>query len=213
MTDKSIICAYCVALNPAGTNRCIACGAPIDIPLTPPLRVTTVEKPSNPSLDPSPVSQQLKEGLTAVGAGLGALGIWSVLFRTGAEALAIAFSAFLIGFTAGSASQALLGLGGGILVGLAVGLVVKRSWLTLISAPFGTLLGLAATYFVFLLSPSPLWSPLLATAGGVLFALLGAHRRVAGGVMNWYERVRPILGMTGGFIFAVLGYGLGSLLK
>lgn len=188
----------------------------VDTP-TPPIPIpevvpTTVEETLSSVISDAKTSDLLKDGVKTVGAGLGALGIWSMVYRTAAEAISIAFSSFLIGYTSGAVGSFLLAVAGGLLVGLAVGLVVKRSWLVMISAPLGTLLGMAAAYFVHSMLPEIPWSPILAAVGGSLFALLGGHRRTREGIAKWYERIRPILGMGGGFIFALLGYLLGSIL-
>jgi hypothetical protein len=229
MPITSINCIYCGAVNPAGTSRCVSCGAPIEIPVTPPVTVTTLNTParnitppysSRPdttpeqikdTLDAAPINEQLKEGLLAAGTGIGALGVGTFFARTAAEAAAIAFSAFLVGYFAAMTSNFLLGLFGGLLIGLTVGLVVKRPLGVLFSAPLGTILGLAAGYFLRSSLPTLPIPALLGTAGGALVALLGGKANSTTGVVKWYGRFRPLLGMTGGFVFALIGYGIGAL--
>ena len=229
MPKGSIDCIYCGATNPSGTSRCVSCGAPIDIPITPPIRVTTVNTPQvvktplqaadttpeqiNDALDAAPISDQLKEGLKTAGASIGALGIGAFFARTAAEACSIGLSAFLLGYFSAATRNFLLGLFGSMLIGLMVGLVTKRSLGTLLSAPLGTIAGLVASNF---LQPSlPGWplAPVLGLAGGSLLALLGGRRNTNSGIVKWYTRLRPFLGMAGGFLFALFGYAIGGLAR
>jgi hypothetical protein len=221
MNEKMLTCAFCAAQNPAGTARCLACGAPIEIPVTPPYRVTVVEDtpplvtPANSALDPAPVSEQLKDGLTAVGAGLGVMGIVGFIFRTLAEALAIAISAAIVGYCSGSMNRQLHGpimlfliaAGGGALIGLAVGSVIKRGIFVILSAPFGTLLGVVIALILNLNKPMTPWYPLCGLVGGVSLALLGGHPN-ATGRFRVYQRLRPWLGLIGGALFGMLGYAI-----
>lgn len=225
MPNASISCIYCGASNPVGANRCVACGAPIDIPVTPPVRVTVVNTPRatvspvvskdttpeqiRDALEAAPINNSLKEGLMAAGAGLGTLGIGTFFARTAAEAASIAFSAFMVGYFAAATGNFLIAAAGGLVIGLTVGLVVKRPLAVLLSAPLGTIAGLAAGYF--LQSSMPGWPliPLLGTVGGALLGLLGGKRGSTSGVAKWYTRFRPLLGMGGGLLFAVLGYVIG----
>src|SRR5512133_1216391 len=105
MPITSLTCKYCGAINPAGTDRCKACGAPIDIPAVRPVTVTTINTPPrniNPpvnaqradttpeqisdALDGAPINDQLKEGLKAASLGIGALGVGTFFARTASEA-------------------------------------------------------------------------------------------------------------------------------
>lgn len=226
MPNASISCVYCGASNPVGTDRCISCGAPIDLPVTPPVRVTSVNTPKGSppptattkdttpeqimdALQEAPISNSLKEGLMAAGAGLGTLGIGTFFARTAAEAASIAFSAFMVGYFSAAAHSFLMAVAGGLLIGLIVGLVTKRPWAVLLSAPLGTIAGLAAGYF--LQSSMAGWPliPMLGAAGGALLGILGGKRGNPSGVAKWYARFRPLLGMAGGLLFAVLGYVIG----
>lgn len=220
MTNKSITCEHCAALNPAEGSLCIACGAPLPRLVTSPMKVTVVDEhaaipePVTPSIENQPLSQQLKEGAAVVGSSLGALGIGSLLLRTGAEALAIAFSAFLVGFLSAQTRSLLIGLAGGALIGLAVGSVTKRSFIVLLTAPVGTLLGMGASYLLRRAIPGLLplipWTAILAAAGGAVLGSVGGYR-ARGGIMSWYQRLRPYLGIAGGVLFALFGFALGKL--
>jgi hypothetical protein len=230
MSANSITCKYCDAKNPAGTNLCVSCGAPIEIPIVPPVTVTTINTPArnitppvtaqradttpeqiNDALDAAPINEQLKEGLKAAGLGVGALGIGTFFARTASEAAAIAFSSFIIGYFSAATRSALLAIAGGMVIGLMVGLAVKRPIGALLSAPFGTIAGLVAGRLLqasFTALPLP---GLLALIGGGLVAIIGSRSRSSNVVSKWYGRFRPFLGMAGGFIFAMIGYTIGKL--
>jgi hypothetical protein len=228
MPNASITCIYCGANNLVGTNRCKACGAPIEIPIVPPVRVTTVNTPvrnitplvttqradTTPkqirdALDATPLNDQLKEGLKAAGLGIGALGLGTFFARTATEAAAIAFSSFMVGYLSGDSRSGLIALAGGLVIGLMVGLAVKRPISALLSAPLGTILGWIAGKLLQPSLPALPLAALLALIGGALFAFLGSRRGSNNPVGKWYGRFRPILGMAGGFMFAMLGYIIG----
>jgi hypothetical protein len=233
MPKSSLTCVYCGANNPAGTARCNACGAPIEIPVTPPVRVTMVNNQVNKpvrrpvttqraettpeqvrdALEAAPINEQLKEGLKAVGVGAASLGVGSFVARTAAESVAIAFSALLCGYFGARGGHFGLGLLGGVVIGLLVGLVVKRPLGVLISAPISTIGGLAAGFFLQETLPGLPLPVLLGMAGGGLFAVIGGRRSGSNVISKWYGRIRPFLGMAGGFLFALLGYTIGGLIR
>jgi hypothetical protein len=232
MSNASLTCKYCGASNPPGTDRCIACGAPIDIPVVSPVTVTTINSPARnitppvtaqrsdatpeqirDALDAAPINDQLKEGLKAAGMGIGALGVGTFFARTASEAAAIAFSTFIIGYFSASTHSALLAIAGGLIIGLMVGLAVKRPIAVLFSAPLGTILGWVAGRLLQSNFPTLPLPALLALIGGALLALIGSRRNSNNVVAKWYGRFRPFLGMAGGFLFAMLGYILGGLIK
>ncbi len=231
MPNSSLTCKYCGAGNPAGTDRCSACGAPIEIPVVPPVTVTTVNTPARPitppvtaqradttpeqirdALDAAPINDQLKEGLKAAGLGLGTLGVGTFFARTAAEAASIAFSTFLIGYFAAATRSALIALAGGLVIGLMVGLAVKRPIAVLLSAPLGTILGIVVGNLLQASLPALPLPPLLALIGGGILAIIGSRRSSSNPVGKWYGRFRPFLGMAGGLLFALLGYTAGKLI-
>jgi hypothetical protein len=231
MPNASLTCKYCGANNPAGTDRCVSCGAPIEIPAVPPVTVTTINTPTrnipspinsqradttpeqiNDALDAAPINEQLKEGLKAAGLGAGALGVGTFFARTASEAAAIAVSTFLIGYFSAATHSAFIALTGGLVIGLMVGLAVKRPIGALVSAPLGTILGLIAGKLVQSnMSRLPI-PALLGLVGGALLAIIGSRRTSNNVVAKWYGRFRPFLGMAGGFLFALLGYVIGKFL-
>lgn len=217
-TDR-ITCEYCAVLNPPDGKRCAACGAPLPVKRTPPLRVTVVEPPRSPEANPTPlesqpIAQQLKEGMAVVGTSLGALGIGTIILRTVAQIVAVAAASFIIGINSGQSTiitrtvplMILLALTGGALTGLCVGLVVKRAFWTLVSAPAGALLGTILAIFLSLNKSHGIpWLAIFSAAGAILFALLGG-RQPARKSLRCVQVIRPILGVIGGLLFSLLGF-------
>lgn len=232
MANTSLTCKYCGSSNKPGTDRCVSCGAPIEIPIVPPVTVTTINTPPRKitppvtaqradttpeqirdAVDAAPINDTLKEGLKAAGLGVGALGVGTFVARTAAEAASIAVSTFLIGYFAGATRSGLVALGGGLLIGLMVGLAVKRPLGALLSAPLGTIAGLVAGKLLQPGLPELPLPALLGMAGGALLAILGTRRGSGNVAAKWYGRFRPFLGMAGGLFFAFIGYLFGGLIK
>jgi len=226
MAANFLPCAFCGTPNDPNAVTCLACGGPLEVarpivqviaqPSTPVVPVTPVAQPATPETPAEPLREQLKEGVAAVGAGLGLAGVGGLLMRTLSEALAILIAALMIGFNAGRVSPfkdtwllfLLLGAGGGALVGLAVGSVVKRSVFVLFSAPFGALLGIVAALALKLDAMRTPWLPLFTIAGACLLALLGGRSNRTARFAK-YQRLRPLLGVIGGTLFGLLGFGIG----
>ncbi len=217
-TDR-VTCEYCAVLNPPDGKRCIACGAPLPVKSTPPLRVTVVDSPPLPladaaRLEPPSISQPLKEGASVVAAGLGALGVGTILLRGSAQIIAVAVAGFIIGINTGQATiitrtlplMMLLALSGGALTGLCVGLVNKRAFWSLISAPGGALLGTVLAIFLSLnkIRNVP-WLAIFAITGAVLFALLGG-RPPSRKSLRCLQIIRPVAGMIIGLLFSLFGF-------
>jgi len=192
----------------------VAAAAVLPIPPTPVEAAPIMEEPLQPPAEP--LKETLKEGIAAVGAGLGLAGVGGLLMRTLAEALAIVLAAIMVGFNAGRVSPfpngwflfLLLAAGGGAAVGLAVGSVVKRGIFALFSAPFGALVGIGAALALKLNALRTPWLPLFTIAGACLFALLGG-RPNSSARFTRYQRIRPLLGALGGIFFALIGFGAG----
>jgi len=185
-------------------------------PSTPVASVIPAAQPAVPETPVEPLKEQLKQGVAAVGAGLGLAGVGGILVRTLAEALAILLAAIMVGFNAGRVTPfpngwflfLLLAAGGGAAVGLAVGSVTKRGIFALFSAPFGALLGIGAAYALKLTALRTPWLPLFTIAGACLLALLGG-RPNSSALFAKYQRVRPLLGSLGGILFGLIGFGVG----
>ncbi len=237
MASNSNPCPFCGAGNDAAAHTCIACGAPLDptratpsylkamgVPSSPEApaspAVTTAQVPT-PAPEPvaavEPIKQNIKEGAAAVAAGLGLAGVGGLVMRTIAESLAILTSALVIGFNAGQVTPnnwflyLLLGVAGGAAVGIAVGSVIKRSIFALFSAPFGALIGVFIAIVLKLNSRGTPWLPLFTIAGACLLAVLGGRSNRASRFQA-YQRLRPVLGAIGGFIFSLLGFAIGHII-
>lgn len=212
-----LTCDYCGRFNPAQGARCIGCGAPLTVPAPRGVTVTIAESAPEPVFEPAPppiaASDEVKDVLKTAGAGIGMLGIGSVLLRLAAEGLAIALSAFIIGLNAGSSAAGLnrylpyllLAAAAGVLVGLSVALVTKRVFWTLVSAPAGAVAGSMLAAILRLPSNSFPLTALLSAAGAVILALLGG-RRPRGLPLRCLGYIRPILGVLGGLLFGLLGF-------
>ena len=179
------------------------------------MRVTVVQTPAAPLPPPaSPeISDTLQDGLKAVGAAAGSLGIGSIVLRVAAQGIAIAVASFIVGLTAGSeaAGQSrylphiLTALLGGTLLGVVVTLVKKRTIWTLLAAPSGTILGSVAARLLPEASPTLPLNALLALAGGLLLAVLGGYR-ARGARIPCLQVLQPVAGAIGGLLFALLGF-------
>jgi hypothetical protein len=237
MSSNSNLCPFCGAGNDASVYKCIACGAPLDpsratpsylkamgVPESPEAPVSpAVTTPQAPAPAPEPLTpvepmvQNFKEGAVAVAAGLGLAGVGSLVMRTIAESLAILTSALVIGYNAGHVAPnnwlpyLLLGLAGGIAVGISVGSVIKRSLFALFSAPFGALIGVFIAISLKMTSRGTLWLPLFTVAGACLLAVIGGRSNRAGRFQA-YQRLRPVLGAIGGFLFTLLGFAIGHII-
>lgn len=226
MAANSLPCAFCGTPNDPGASTCLACGGPLEVarpvapvniqPTTPAVPVSPVAEPATPQTPAEPLREQLKEGLAAVGAGLGLAGLGGLLLRTIAESLAIMTAALLIGLNSGKVCPfpngwflyALLAGAGGALVGLAVGSVVKPAFFALFSAPVGALVGIVAATMLKLGSPRTFWLPLFAITGACCLALLGGRSNRTARFAK-YQRLRPWLGAIGGLVFGLIGFSAG----
>jgi hypothetical protein len=211
----NVTCEYCGRDQPAEHLRCIGCGAPLPIPRSEPLRVSVVDSPSGtiPSPAASSVGDTLQEGLKTVGALAGTLGIGSIVLRVTAQGIAIAVSSFIVGLTAGNSASGQTGyllhlltaLFGGVLLGVVVTLVKKRTIWTLLAAPTGTILGSVAARLLPEANPTMPINTLLALAGGLLLAVLGGYR-TRGARIPFLKVLQPVVGAIGGLLFALLGF-------
>lgn len=211
MSAKQTPCQWCETLNDAAAEVCIACGAPLVVetaPYPPPKLYTVQPAPAPATRQPDEIDELAKNAEKLV---QGAAGAYSLFWQTLGEALGIAVSCLVLGFFGGA-----IGGGGWALlacaaVGLAVGLTTKPFWLAALSAPLGALLGAViglAFWLVGMRVPAVALLPGAVLA--LLAALLGGKR---GGVFQGWQRLRPFLGLIGGFAFGLGGVLLGRLLQ
>ncbi len=214
----TITCEYCGREQPSEPARCISCGAPLPVPEPIQARTTLVYEPSPASAPVTPSeplvnADQLKEGLAAAGAVAGSLGIGTIVLRVAAQGFAIAVASFIVGITAGSAAAGLnhyiphllTALLGGVLLGVVVTLVKKRSIWTLLAAPAGTILGSLVARLLPISSQNLPFSALLALAGGLLLSVLGGNR-TRGTRIPCLKVLQPVAGAIGGLFFGWLGF-------
>lgn len=208
---RKVICSWCQTVNDFEAGNCLACGAPLDEPAPEQTdRPNHVAIPTGKAipLTEEPDTEDLrKAGDVAEKIYSGAIGAYSLAWRTLGEALAIGIASFILGLAGGATRQTVLGIVAGVCLGALVGATSKNFWLTILGAPLGALLGAAAWLLPWALG---------AGVRGVLYtsfglALLGAliGQRHVGGAKNRYEKLRPWLGAAGGFLFALLGALLG----
>ena len=197
------VCPYCSTANPPGSKACQACGAPLSAPPPPPSQKPPprLHPISPPPIDPKTLAQAREGGEKVEKVVQQGMYWYAVLWRTLAEAFAIALGAAVLGIIAGGMETWWLGVLAGITLGVVVGASNKPYWLAAISAPAGVILGAAAWLPLWFIT-GQLWGMLLtASAGGILFALWGSRKRAN----NLWENLRPFLGGAGGLIFAACG--------
>ena len=211
-------CEYCGRHNPADMERCQACGAPLAYAPLPETRVTLVDEPTASAPEPAlseilPSADEMQEGLKAVGAVAGSLGIGAVILRVAAQGIAIAISTFLVGLAAGHGAAGLnqylphllTALIGGALLGVVITLARKRTIWTLLAAPLGTFIAFLLTAFINVTGSQFPLAALITLAGALLFALIGG-KRSRGKPLPCVKVLLPILGAIGGVVFALLGF-------
>ncbi len=182
-------------------------GAPLEKPVQQktPTPAPSPQKPIHPALQkesPEKIVQKITEKAED------AYYVYAIGWRTLAEALAIAVSAFIIGAASGITGLSYWGLLGGIAVGVTVGLTWKNFYFAVISAPLGAIFGLALGILLPFFG-LPWGIPILITIFSAWGAKLGGSPRPNFKYRNWWEKARPFLGGFGGFIFSLLGLMLG----
>ena len=216
----NVLCGYCGWKNPDGTERCQACGAPLEYTAATETRVSVIEEAPPPYeeqliADTLPATDTLQEGLKAAGLAAGAVGVGSVLLRVAAQGFAIAFSSFVVGFSAGATAASpyepsrihlLTAIIGGALLGIVIPLVRKRSIWTLLAAPLGSVTGLlVSNYALSMPGRSMPWAAQLSLGFALLFAVIGG-KRSRGVPVRCLRALQPVLGGIGGVLFALAGY-------
>ena len=134
--------------------------------------------------------------------------IYSLFWRTLAEAIAIAITGFAIGLVGGATGMALWGVVGAATVGIVVGFTIKIYYFTIISAPAGIIAGAVFCVLLWVLGAPPSLDVFVLTLFTSLAAYIGGSRSPYRH-RNWWEKIRPLLGAIGGLISGLLGMGIG----
>lgn len=218
---QMITCEFCETLNPAGRETCLACGAPLPKKTNPPAgldRIVYSAPHPEASQSDSAVAannqmqQEREDGEKVEEIGRKALYAYSLLWRTLAEAAAVAMTGIGLGVIGGVTGSSGLAVPGAVLVGIGVGFAIKIPLLALFSAPVGLLAGVLVGAVLYVLTDILALIPVCASLCAFLAAIIGGSniRRVEA---NLYERLRPFIGSAGGLVFGLLGMLLGLALR
>lgn len=217
MSAKQIPCQWCETLNDAAAEVCMACGGPLEVeaaPYPPPKLYTVAPAPAQAAPIPAAGKQPDEIDELAKNAeklAQSAIGAYSLFWQTLGEALGIAVSCLVLGFFGGAIGGGGWALLASAAVGLAVGLTTKPFWLAALSAPVGALLGAVIGLALWLVGVR---IPILALLPGAVLALLAAFLGGSrAGMFQGWQRLRPFLGLIGGFAFGLGGVLLGRLLQ
>lgn len=230
MTSEKITCAYCDTVNDSVNARCIACGAPLEreplrdftprvtrVNVPPTEKPVSVPKPAKPAAAAKSVAQPPGEGIRQAAQRADELYhlAWrgyALVWRTVAEALAIAVCALTVGMLGGMFKQGFTAVLGGLLLGAVVG-SVRKSWIwSLLSAPLGLLAGILLWLPAWALGAGPRGIMFSALVFAIIGALLGGRRERWQRRGGW-EQTRPFLGAAGGGALAVVGLLIGMALR
>jgi hypothetical protein len=225
MTSTSTItCEFCSTLNPDGNTHCLACGAPLSKAPKPTINPAESASPiPQPAMNPASMTgktttanQQMQQarqiGEQVEDVGRKALYAYSLLWRTLAEAAAIAITGFGIGLIGGATGTAFWGVLGAAGVGLGVGLAIKITTLALFSAPVGLVIGAVIGLLPFVLGGGVKVFVFTTSIFAFLAAVLGG-RPFPYSQRNLYEKLRPFIGAAGGLVFGLLGMLVGLGLR
>jgi hypothetical protein len=212
MTNAArLICPFCDSVNPV-QDECQACGGPLEAAGS---RIVqeAVKEHEIPLAEteyfrdePAGVDEVQELARTANQVGRTALGAYSLLWRTLAEAGAIALVGFVLGTLGGLTALRPWGILAGGLVGAAVGRSHKRTLGILLGAPAGALLGVLGGIVLMLIGLPPQALLVAAAAGALIGAPLGSRPY---GMFRWWQKLRPWLGLFGGLAFGFLGMIIG----
>lgn len=202
---SNIVCTYCKTLNESGSQACIACGAPLEegapvMETQPDPLPFTIQPLEN--MKQANDLDEIQKALLPASYALGA--VW----RTLGEALAIGLTAFGLGVIGAIVDMAFWALLGAALVGIAVGLSTKKFWPTILGAPLGAFSGMLVGGILWAVGLGATWVLFTSIIGAILGAVVGSRRRAA--ASNWWDRLRPWLGVLGGIFFGVIGLFVGE---
>jgi hypothetical protein len=138
----------------------------------------------------------------------GALGAYGTVWRTLAEAISIALTAFVLGVAGAAMDTEGWAVLGALLMGVVVGLARKSFWPTLFGAPVGAFLGVVVGVVLWMLGFGA--QPMIFSMAGL--AVVGAWLGSAPmfGYKNWWGRLRPVFGFFGALLFVILGMLVGQ---
>jgi hypothetical protein len=202
---NSLICEYCQVLNPGGQKSCLACGAPLPGPKPWPIK-PKITSYSRERKSPLQNERQVAEGVDK--AYKTVMTVYGTFWRTLAEVAVIAMVGFAMGFIGALAGQPFLGVICALLVGVSVGLTIKNYYITLASAPIGTLLGAVISCGGYFLGLRGIWILIITAVCAILASVIGGVR-LPYTQRNWWEKLRPFLGALGGLLFGLLGMSIG----
>lgn len=207
---NKIPCSYCGWLNNTDLENCQACGAPLEVQQ--PEKVVDFEAlPFERSDGPFGVVDQQNDLEQIQKVLQSAAGFaYSIAWRTAAEAIAIGIVAFSLGVIGAITNLGVGAFLGALLVGGAIGSVVKNFWFTLFSAPMGALAGFLLGVLLSSAGGDPRLFVVSTSLIAILGAILGGRRPTNSG---WWQRFRPLLGVLGAAIFVILGLIMGEGLQ
>jgi hypothetical protein len=191
-----IVCIYCNVANPDKEKTCIACGAP--------LKKTTLVATKPEAVKPAIANKPAETVEAARKIATAYSSIWKAFF----DAIIIAAVAFAIGLSGGIVNQPLFGVLGAALLGFAVSFTIKSGITTLISAPVGLLVGSIFCIMALILNLPAFLYPVFLTIWACITAVFGGTKIPYNVRTTWYK-IRPLLGTTGGFVFGLMGMGVG----
>ncbi|MCJ7625343.1 MAG: hypothetical protein MUO76_17735 [Anaerolineaceae bacterium] len=214
-----ISCEFCATLNLADAKNCVSCGAPVTKKRalqprpSPGLKAgDSFSKRVESTPDSLDLDKARQAGEEVEEVFNKAVYAYSLVWRTLAEAATIAIVGFAVGLVGGATSMAFWGVLGAIILGAAVGFTIKMSYLTLLSAPLGLVIGTVIGIFLSAIGLGPRVFVFSTTIFAVLAAVVGG-RGIPYPHRNWYEKARPLLGGLGGLIFGILGMLIGLGLR
>jgi len=209
--NRVFFCDYCGTKVPENSLFCLACGAPFthpesDLELQKRTPSLNLGSPEQQDAEFSKAAEQVDEAYFKI------MNVYTVAWRTVGEAIAITISAFIIGMVGAVTQRIFWGIVGAAAIGIAVGLTRKNFYLTLLSAPIGTILGICISTLFFITGKEGLVVFIVSFAA-ILGAILGVKPPGWFGQKNVWEKARPYLGALGGLGFGILGSLLGSGIK
>ena len=211
MIDKKL-CLYCQTINSSDQESCAACGAPLTT--TKQTFNSEIERKSIPfeEIKTKPEKEYLetakKVGKDADELSKQVWGLYGLFWRTIGEAITIAVVSFGLGVIGGATSLPVWGIIAGITFGILVGIVIKSYLWLLVGTPIGFIIGAVVGILLSVLGLGPTIILFVVFLFSSFSVFIGGHIRKPR-QKNIYEKIRPLLGGIGGFIFSLIGVGIG----